>query len=198
MVAISRRSFLLSGVAAIAVPVLSPVAVPLAAARSAPATKIWICGTPGEYDWHPFDAPTREAAWRQFCHYRGRDEAAPIDDQCIDRAVGFDGQFPEDIRGADWIANGFGACCDRCGYETHDGAGGRVIADEVVCEDCLTYSERVEIDRDGVLNDLICEISDDGADAVQRRMILRGEWGDMPPALWAEAVAVSDAESGAT
>ncbi|WP_018445570.1 hypothetical protein [Rhizobium gallicum] len=151
-----RRAFL-TNVAAVAVfPALPQIAMtePVAVAEALkPATTIWVGGHNGEFDWHPFNAESREDAIKELLNYFGPDysvdgEPYTIEDAdlCLERAKEMDGLEPEQVKPYHWILAGFGASCDRCGSECFAPDGARAIAGEAVCEECLTIPDLLEGD----------------------------------------------------
>jgi hypothetical protein len=148
-------------------------------------------GTPGEYDWQAIKAFSPEEAFREWVISRwGDDKDAPaFDPEYVTRVEKWDGI--KAVSPADWFDADFGHCCERCGYETHPDMGGRVVAGDVVCEECLTISDRALVDPDDVVEDLANRIADDGAASVRDDLVARGEWQSVAD-LWPRAVAASE------
>ncbi|MGZ2484345.1 hypothetical protein ACVITL_002868 [Rhizobium pisi] len=164
---ISRRKFLASSAALAIAPALPTItaAAPVASVEAVkPATTIWVGGHHGEFDWHPFNAPTWRDAVKQMLEYHGYGNDEEIADTMTltdeelrkelkyagmdaERAHKMDGLRPDEIRGHHWIRTGLGSTCDRCGSECYDGDGGRAIGTEVVCEDCLTLTDLLHGDK---------------------------------------------------
>lgn len=125
-----------------------------------PKTTIWIGGHVGEFDWQPFVASTRAEALRKLLRYHGECNAEDIEETLalsdrelekmgigVERAKKMDGLQIEEIKPHHWIRAGFGAECDRCGYECYDGDGGRAIGTEAVCEECITLTDLLQGDK---------------------------------------------------
>jgi len=189
---LSRRAFLFSASAtalAAAMPASLSVAAPVAAGvdlSTKPDLLAFAVGTPGEFDWQAIHARTAEDAFREWAFSRwGDDEDAPeFDPEFVMRVEKWD--TLESIRPADWLAVDLGHCCERCGYETHHDAGARIVAGEVVCEECLTLADRVAIDPDDVVEDLANRIADEGEADV--RDWLERQKASVPDDLWQRAV----------
>lgn len=191
MMGLSRRSFLLSSAAAFALPALPVVPAAAVPAITKPATMMWICGTPGEMDWRAFNAPTAEQAWLQYCDRLGLEvDEFPMGEDCVDRVAAWDGMQPDQIGPADWLAADYGTICERCDCEIYSGSDGRVVSSgEAVCQACMTIAERVEMEPDSLLDDLMNDIANEGEAEVREKLVAAREWDDLPADLWARAVA---------
>lgn len=144
----NRREFLQT-TAATAVLAALPVPVhAIAPAIAAPPvlTPMWAVGSPGKWNWQPIAADTLEEAIRIYAEDNGYinedDEIeTELDGQ---RCKSWDAK--DHILPADWLREGIGHHCDRCGYETDPFSGGRAVGDEAICEDCLTIADWQVID----------------------------------------------------
>lgn len=151
---LSRRAFVCSAAAtagAMTLPAMTAVA-PLGA-RGEPL-RYWIAGTPGESNWECFltkTASEAENAWRNEnlheCNCPEiREETGDPEEFCESCSVEvgsqpFDPQDPEKgVVGADWLRNGCGFCCARCGDET-DHNDGYPVGDDAVCSYCMTLAD---------------------------------------------------------
>jgi hypothetical protein len=172
----------LAGVSAGAV--LAAMPMPLAAA--VPPVPVWIVGTPGEFDWQPFRARSAADAFRLWAVENNCDEE--FDPDCVIRVATWDERDIEAIGPADWILAGHSAFCERCSCECHCDAAA-VIGDDVVCDDCVTFAERCEIDPDDAVDDLANRLCDEGEAELRERLHIEG--GAVPPELWAKAVALA-------
>ena len=141
----SRRQFIALGGAAAAALALPPTAVaeavPIPTAAPAVPMPTWIVGTPAE------DCEVVECGDEPFeacdcgaCTARDGYEAT--------RTSAWDGRPEESITAGDWIAEGFDACCDRCGHECSQDGGARSVNGVAVCEDCLTLADWDIVDPD--------------------------------------------------
>jgi hypothetical protein len=152
----NRREVILAGVAAIAAPALPAIPIaPPAAAAFVPPLPVWMVGTPGEFDWQAIRAMTEhEARMAWVCEKVGTDEcengAEPTPECDCEFCCELSGVEVErkpaldaiaDITPGDWLRNGMGHICSRCGYETFDEEGGHAIGDEAVCADCMTLAD---------------------------------------------------------
>jgi hypothetical protein len=205
---ISRRTLLVGASAAAIVPSLPRVAVPASVATVEavkPATTIWVGGHYGEYDWHTFDAPTREEAVKQLFHYFGTDnelngEAYTMEDAdlALERAEKLDGIALDDIKPYHWITAGFGTYCSRCDNECCAMDGARVIEFEAVCEECLTFRDKIALGgyEDEIEEQIVEIMIDNDCDEVAVREILnrRDELDVIPPSLWEKCLAEARAE----
>ncbi|MCS4089084.1 hypothetical protein [Rhizobium sp. BK176] len=173
----SRRSFLgsLAGVAAL--PLATAVkAAPLATASAAdiiasapPLPPMWAAGTPGEFNWQPISANTPEEAFAKWCDGAGLslDERPAFTSSAVRRMPLWDGRAPDEVRPADWIEGGLGHGCQRCDCETMADSA-TVVDGEVICEECLTYGERLDDDEAygmECLVDLIGDMGEENAKA---------------------------------
>lgn len=137
-----RREFLKTAAATAvlsALPAPIPVAMPTVAAPVA-LTPMWAVGSPGEWNWQPIAADTLEAAIRIYADDNGHiNEDGEIEtDLDGQRCKSWDGK--DKILPADWLREGIGHHCDRCGYEvTSD--DGHAVGDEAICEDCMTLAD---------------------------------------------------------
>ncbi|MCO5080905.1 MAG: hypothetical protein M9955_04515 [Rhizobiaceae bacterium] len=189
---LSRRAFLLSASAtalAAAMPASLNAAAPVAAGvdlSTKPDMLAYAVGTPGEWDWQAIRASSPEEAFREWVWSRwGDDEDAPVfDPDFVERVEQWDSLTR--ISPADWLDIGLGHHCERCGYETHRDAGARVVAGEVVCEECLTFADRVAIDPDDVVEDIANRIADEGE--AETRDWLERQKASIPEELWQRAV----------
>jgi hypothetical protein len=153
---LSRRMFLASSSAIAAAHLLPtlPASADQAATAAKPATKIWVGGHDGEFDWQPFNANTREEAIRQlFNSWEGVPPGDITEDilaehgLCLQRAETMDGLQVDEIKGHNWIDAGLGCCCDRCGSECFAPDGARSINGEAICEECLTIADLLDSDE---------------------------------------------------
>lgn len=195
MMSVSRRSFLLGTSAALLVPTFpfAPAMATPVAAR--PALLAYAVGTPGEYDWQAIFARSPEDAFQEWVwSYHGDDDDAPkFDPDFVYRVSAWDGKAS--ISPADWLNADMGHCCERCSYETDSDSGGRVVAGEVVCEECLTIGDRCECDPDDVVEDLADRIASKGEEEVKAWLVRCG-WGDeVPDDIWQRAVAAAAMET---
>ncbi|EHK56833.1 hypothetical protein [Allomesorhizobium alhagi] len=189
--ALSRRSFLASASAAAVVATMPAGGAALAASpASAPAAVLpaFVVGTPGEYDWHAYVAENAEQAFRMWVQDRGDDECE-FDPEFVTRMPAWDGRDPDTIRPADWLRADLGHCCERCGYETHSDSGAQIVAGEVVCEECLTFADRVLCDPEDALDDLINRIADEGEEDTREWLEGAGHWRLAEADLWPKALA---------
>lgn len=160
---LTRRSFLLSSsAAALAATVPLPaMPVPKAAVgvdlAAGPDLLAFVVGTPGEYDWQVVFAKSARDALLEAHHWMFErmnpetkrweiDPNEPVDvDAYADhfqRVPQWDGRDPAGISPADWFCIGWGYSCDRCdGPASAD--SGLIIGSDVVCEDCVTFADRV-------------------------------------------------------
>ncbi|MEJ6845132.1 hypothetical protein V3589_02765 [Sinorhizobium fredii] len=194
--ALSRRAFL-SGVAAAAVvPALSVVSVPAAPAAAATAVPeimpMFACGTPDAFDWQAFAAHTPEDAFRQWLDHQGiydAEERAYLSahDRVL-RVAKWDGRRPEELKPVDWIKAGLGAHCDRCGEETFGEYGAMAVGNEVVCEECLTFADKVYLGGDDAVDELAEVIADNGEEEAKAALASRGDWDVIPEELWQRAI----------
>lgn len=190
---LSRRAFLASTAAIAltpAIPKLS-IAAPVAQAVE-PATTIWVGGTPGEFDWQPFHARSRDDALRQLCHYHGLDSETEANQLALERAPKMDGLHPDEIKGHHWIKAGFGSLCSRCDGEC-DGSDGAVAIDtEVICEECLTLADRLALGYDDEVEERLIELmmDEDCDEAAVREVLNRDMDVDAIPAtMWTKCLA---------
>ncbi|TIL30006.1 hypothetical protein [Mesorhizobium sp.] len=146
-------------------------------------------GTPGEYDWISVAAKSAEEAWSRWCDHRGYAGCERIfNPEFVTRVAQWDGKHPDTICPADWLRAGLGHCCERCGYETHCESGARIVAGEVVCEECITFADRVAIDPEDAVEELANRIADEGEEDVRDDLIAKGEW-PLVEGVWSRAVA---------
>lgn len=133
----------------------------------------WTVGTPGDYNWEVVRAATEQEAIKEWicsnveeveCGYPD-DEDAPAPDPhraCVcdncympevwaRRVPAFDQK--ETITPADWIREGIGHVCCRCGDESSPDWGAVAIGDEAVCEGCITAEEFETLARGEQSND---------------------------------------------
>lgn len=134
-------------------PVISVIAEP---ARM----PMWAVGTYGEYNWMAVAAPSREGAVKAFLDLAGyEDEAeyeAPLD---VQRCASWDVLKGEPSPG-DWLRAGMSHVCSRCNFEISF-CDGRAVADEAVCDDCMTLA-----DWDIVDPEYAAEIREDWAEEI--------------------------------
>lgn len=150
-----------AGAAALKAAPAVPAAAPVAAAPVKPPLLAWTVGTPGEFNWEIVHAATEQEAIKEWLYSNGdevecgypEDEDAPAPDphrECVcgecygpevwaTRQPAFDER--RDVTPADWIRQGIGHVCCRCGEETSPEVGAMAIGDEAVCEDCVTREE---------------------------------------------------------
>lgn len=196
-----RRQFLKSVSAGAVLAALPPAAlaatVPaLDVAAAAPVMPAFAVGTPGEYDWISVVAENAEAAWDFWCDehdYEGEERA--FRPEYVTRVEKWDGKDPDKIRPADWLSANLGHCCERCGYETHPESGARVVAGDVVCEECLTLPDQVESDPEEVVDELANRIADDGEGETRDWLETKGWLDRIPVELWNRAVAEVEASA---
>lgn len=194
--ALSRRAFLTSVCAATILPALPTVSIATPAAPAARALlPMFAVGTPGEYDWQAYSARTAEEAFKEWVaeHYgdedEGEDDNRPhFDPDYVQRVAQWDGKRPSELSPADWIDANMGHCCERCDCETHANMGAHVVAGEVVCADCLTLADKIEVNEDDALDELTNLISDTSPDEVRQALTERGDWQAIPTDLWQRAV----------
>lgn len=192
---LSRRTFLVSASAAAVGAALPPAMIQPAAAAavSAPSPLLaFAVGTPGEYDWHSIFARSAEDAFKAWAWDRGvceEGEDPPFDPEYVQRVPIWDDLPESEITPALWFAADMGHMCERCNYETHPDMGGRVVSDEVVCEECLEFGDYLLVDREQALDGLIDYILNEGEDGAKTLLIDRGFWPKVPTELWAEAIA---------
>ncbi len=199
--ALSRRTFLLTAAGAVAAPLLPPL--PLSEAIAAATTEepllAFAIGHGGEFDWQPFFAASEEAAMREACRYFGEepDEDGTVSLDCERVTLWDKRRDAGSVTPADWIRAGMGHSCTRCRDETFSEDGGRVIGDEVVCEGCMTFADRLACPEDEwlVAEELADRIYDEGADTVRARLEAEGHWPNIPPALWARALKQAEVSS---
>ncbi|PWJ81570.1 hypothetical protein C7441_110102 [Pseudaminobacter salicylatoxidans] len=193
---ILRRNLLLGASSVAAGALLPSLPLPIPAAAETPSLLAYVVGTPGEYDWQTFFARSAEEAFAEWVADQGYDEEydPTFDPDFVTRVPIWDGRNPNSICPADWFEANLGHCCERCGCETHPDCGGQVVEGEVVCEECLTLADRVEINPNDVVEDLGNRIACDGADKVRVRLEHRKEWEDLPPELWDRAIAFAAEE----
>lgn len=195
---ITRRALLTSAAAVAASTVLPPIAampapaaigVDMAASSDLVAFAV---GTPGEFDWISVFARTPEEAWQEWVHQHWfEDEEAAFNPEFVNRVAAWDGLSV--VKPADWFRAGFGHVCDRCGYETHEEEGARAIGDEAVCEQCLTFGDRMRCDDDVAMDDLVDRIIDDGVHETRVWLENKGWWDVVGDERWAKAVAMAEA-----
>jgi hypothetical protein len=192
---LNRRAFLTSTAALAIVPALPSIAAPVvASAEAAPATTIWVGGHDGEFDWHPFNATSREDAARQLLAYHGRDldlngKPYTLEDACmsLQRAHKMDGLQVKEIRSHHWIRAGFGSFCDRCDSECFTDDGARVIGCAVVCQECVTITDMLLEGDDADAQERLVELMiDEGCDegAVFEVLARDNDMSVITPELW--------------
>lgn len=115
--------------------------------------------------------------------------APTLHPEWVTRMPEWDGRSPDSVSPADWLNVNLGHSCERCGSETHRNTGGRVVAGDVVCEECLSFSDRVAIEPDDVVDDLANRLADEGEDDVRRWLEAQGNWGAVKDDLWPRALA---------
>jgi len=194
---LSRRAFLLGAsssalAAALPAPAFSAMSIGIDLSKG-PDLMAFAVGTPGEYDWQAIFARTPEEAFREWaCDRDWGDEPAVFDEEYVQRVEAWDGL--RRVAPANWFDAGLGHCCERCGYETHPDFGGKIVAGEVVCEDCLTIVDRAACDPDDVVEDLANRIADEGGAEVRTWCEEHGCWDAVAP-LWPRAVAMAEADA---
>lgn len=144
-------------------------------------------GTPGEWDWRHVFARSAEEAWKEWSWDQGvePDEVGEFDPDYVTRIPAWDGR--SEIKPADWLRAGLGHHCERCDCETCLDDGAAIVAEAVVCDDCLTFGDRLSCDTERARDDLADMIADDGEQAARQWLEANGYWplqGD----LWARAV----------
>jgi hypothetical protein len=154
---------------------------------------MWAVGTPGEYDWHAFPARTAEEAFRKWRDYVAEDDEDEhtFDPEFVQRVTQWDGKKPNELGPADWFAANMGHCCERCGYETSPDQCGRVINGEVVCEECLTITDRAIDDPDALVEDLANRICDQGEDDARAMIEKEGGWLAVKDDIWPKALVIA-------
>lgn len=138
----NRREFLKSTVAAAAVMALPAPLLSSPAAVAPATTPMWAVGTPGVYNYAPIAANTMEEAIKFFLeendHLYEADGSVGCELEAV-RVKSWDNiGWPKN---ADWLRAGMGTHCDRCGYETSYDQCGHDIADEAICEECMTIDD---------------------------------------------------------
>ncbi|MDR6818446.1 hypothetical protein J2X76_003623 [Neorhizobium sp. 2083] len=207
---LSRRAFLTS-TAAVAIAPLLPAVQSVAAEATLirPATTIWVGGHRGEYDWQPFHGETKRDVIRQLLehHSHGNDEeidaTMTMTDEELDvelkamemslqRVSKMDGLQPDEIRGHHWIRAGLGSCCDRCDSETCADMGARALNGEAVCEECLTFRDKIQLGdyEDEIEEELVELLTDHDLNEAEVFQVLamRGDETAVSPALWAKCL----------
>lgn len=188
---LSRRTFLIGTSALVAAPALPAIAMPapiITTARA--AAPMWAVGTPGEFDWQAIRAATPEKAfkiWMQEQDWDAEDEME-FDPTFVTRVERWDSL--RKVNPADWIEADMGHCCERCSYETHRDAGARVVAGEVVCEDCFTFADLMAEGGEDAIDELANKIADEGEDDAREGLISSGNWEHVPVELWQAALAI--------
>jgi len=114
----------------------------------------WIVGTPGEFNWQHIIAKTAEKAERIFrdenCEFEC-EEGSPCG-ECYGCTMEVIAERKPILDGivnptpADWLRAGSGTYCSRCSYETSPEENGHPVADEAVCEECMTIADWDVID----------------------------------------------------
>ncbi len=181
-IAIPRRQFLALGASAAASAALpaTPIACE-AAAAPIPNTVMWIVGTPGEADWQPvralsFDEARRFRAIEEWGECEAEDEPRHRDEhgvcQCdyCSRLAGYEARRQEawddkkadDVTDADWFRARMDAHCSRCMDHADPEYGGAIVADQVICEDCMTIADWEQVDPEYAA-ELRGEMGDDHA-----------------------------------
>ncbi|MER9710204.1 hypothetical protein NKJ13_08035 [Mesorhizobium sp. M0174] len=204
MAGVSRRTVLVGAVAAAAAAMLPTVGAEEAPRfigidlGAQPDVLGFAVGTPGEYDWISVTAKSAEEAWAQWCDHQGYGlaEERVFCADYVTRVPQWDGKDPDSIRPADWLKANLGHCCERCGYETHPESGARIIAGDVVCEECMTFADRLVDDPDDAVDELANRIADDGADEVREQLIADGDW-PLAVELWPRALAAAGEDQAA-
>lgn len=192
--AISRRQLLVGTTSLAAAAVLAPGGA-LSAAQEAvkPRLIYFAVGTPGEDGWQAIKAATPEEAFAEWAsEYLYDEEEITYDPECVMRVPEWDDL--ETVEPADWFRAGFGHYCTRCDYETDWECGGRIVGREVVCEDCLTTSDRAICEPDRLAEDLADKIAHDGADEVREWLEECGHWEAIQGDVWDRAIALAEAK----
>lgn len=193
---LSRRSFLgsIAGVAALPL-AASNASLAMASAAdiiasAPPLTKMWIAGTPGEFDWHPFSASSAEEAFAKWCdHSEYPVDSRPVfDAKAVQRVSAWDGRNPEQITPADWIRRGLGHGCDRCQSEVMADCA-TVVAGDVVCHECMSYAERIEDDENSGMEHLVELIDDMGPEEAKSYLIQHDDFDAIGLERWEAACA---------
>lgn len=187
---LTRRA-LLGSVAASAVVAALPVVplVALSAEPVAPVLQAFVVGTPGEFDWHSYLARSAEEAFGYWVEERGEDYDWTFDPDYVQRVEAWDGRDPGSITPADWLRVNLGHCCERCGYETHADAGARIVCEEVVCDDCLTFADIVATDADEAFDEILNRLDDEGEEETKAWLEVKKCWDAVKDDLWPRAIA---------
>lgn len=162
---LSRRSFLMAGVAATLVAETGvaqalPVAPPMADPR--PFLPAFQVGTPGEWDWRVYFAPTEERAKEMWCDEHDADRSvaeglhvrpAPH----LSDLAREEGDHP--VSDADCYELGWDCHCNRCHSEVSADSY-TIIAAACVCQDCRTPQEIDAEDHDEFVGLLINDALD--------------------------------------
>jgi hypothetical protein len=185
---LSRRAFL-AGISATAVAVAMPLPSMAIAAESAPTVVpnllAFAAGSEGEFNWQPFFAATEAEAKEMVRHHFGWDgeddpDYFPFEFQRVPKWDHRGGE--EAVTPADWFRAGMGHICDRCDAEIYSGDGESTIMGEVVvCNECLTFAEKLALDDDWALDELIERIGDDGEEAARAWLDQQGAWAAAEP-----------------
>lgn len=149
-------------------------------------------GTPGEYDWQAIKAASPEEAFIEWAYEHWGDEEITYDPEFVKRVPEWDDL--ETVEPVDWVSAGFGHYCTRCGYETDRDSGGRIVGREVICEECLTTSDRAICEPDRLAEDLADEIAHDGADEVREWLEECGHWEAVQGDVWDRAISLAEAK----
>lgn len=188
---LSRRAFLIGTSALVVLPALPAISAPAPVATAARAVSpMWAVGTPGEFDWQAIRAASPERAFQIWIADQDFEdgEEAIFDPSYVTRVERWDDL--KKVNPADWIEADMGHCCERCSHETHRDAGARVIAGEVVCEDCFTFADLMAEGGEDAIDELINKIADEGEDEAREGLIAAGDWEHVPDDLWQAALAI--------
>lgn len=188
---LSRRMFLIGTSALVAAPALTSIAMPTPVVTAARATApMWAVGTPGEYDWQAIRASTPEKAfkiWMREQDWDAEDEME-FDPTFVNRVEQWDNLSK--VNPADWIEADMGHCCERCSHETHRDAGARVVAGEVVCEDCFTFADLMAEGGEDAIDELANKIACEGEVEAREGLVSSGNWEHVPTDLWTAALTI--------
>lgn len=188
---LTRRGVLALGAAAATAAAVPPaLSLPVSAPTVKPATTIWVGGTDGEMDWHCFDAKSEADAMKQLLRYHDVPDGETRPYLQVQRAPSMDGLRPREIGRADWIRARLGTLCDRCDDECFGDNNGRVIAGEVVCDECLTIADKLQVWRADDVEDELAEILiDQDGDLAAAKVHIGSSADVVTDEMWARVVA---------
>lgn len=188
---LSRRAFLIGTSALVVAPALPAISLSAPVVTGARAVApMWAVGTPGEFDWQAVRAATPEKAFKIWMREQDwdADDEMEFDPAFVTRVERWDEL--KKVNPADWIEAGMGHCCERCSCETHREHGARVVAGEVVCEDCFTFADLMTEGGEDAIDELANKIADEGEDETREALISTGDWEHVPADLWQSALAI--------